>query len=89
MGSNVLVLDEPTNHLDMESITALNNGLIKFPGVLLFSSQDHQFIQTTANRIMEITSNGLIDKMTTYDEYLESDELARKRQVMNIDSSEQ
>ena len=88
MGSNVLVLDEPTNHLDMESITALNNGLIKFPGVILFSSQDHQFIQTTANRIMEITATGLIDKMTTYDEYLENDELARKRQVMNVDTSE-
>ncbi|MGN0437020.1 MAG: ABC-F family ATP-binding cassette domain-containing protein [Lachnospiraceae bacterium] len=88
MGSNVLVLDEPTNHLDMESITALNNGLIKFPGVILFSSQDHQFIQTTANRIMEITATGLIDKMTTYDEYLESDEMARKRQVMNIDTSD-
>ena len=87
MGSNVLVLDEPTNHLDMESITALNNGLIKFSGVVLFSSQDHQFIQTTENRIMEITATGLIDKMTTYDEYLESDELARKRQVMNINSN--
>ncbi|MBE5925277.1 MAG: ATP-binding cassette domain-containing protein [Lachnospiraceae bacterium] len=85
MGSNTLVLDEPTNHLDMESITALNNGLIKFPGVVLFSSQDHQFIQTTANRIMEITNSGLIDKMTTYDEYLESDEMARKRQIMNMD----
>ncbi len=88
MGSNVLVLDEPTNHLDMESITALNNGLIKFSGVVLFSSQDHQFIQTTANRIMEITATGLIDKMTTYDEYLESDELARKRQVMNMTTSD-
>ena len=88
MGSNVLVLDEPTNHLDMESITALNNGLIKFPGVVIFSSQDHQFIQTTANRIMEITANGLIDKMTTYDEYLESDELARKRQIMNVDATD-
>ena len=88
MGSNVLVLDEPTNHLDMESITALNNGLIKFPGVVLFSSQDHQFIQTTANRIMELTATGLIDKMTTYDEYLESDELARKRQVMNMTTSD-
>ncbi len=84
MGSNVLVLDEPTNHLDMESITALNNGLMKFSGVVLFSSQDHQFIQTTANRIMELTATGLIDKMTTYDEYLESDEMARKRQVMNL-----
>lgn len=88
MGSNVLLLDEPTNHLDMESITALNNGLMKFPGVVLFSSQDHQFIQTTANRIMEITATGLIDKMTTYDEYLENDELARKRQVMNVSSSD-
>jgi len=88
MGSNVLLLDEPTNHLDMESITALNNGLIKFPGVILFSSQDHQFIQTTANRIMELTSTGLIDKMTTYDEYLENDELARKRQVTNVESSD-
>lgn len=88
MGTNVLVLDEPTNHLDMESITALNNGLIKFPGVALFSSQDHQFIQTTANRIMEITATGLIDKMTTYDEYLENDELARKRQVMNVEASD-
>lgn len=84
MGSNCLILDEPTNHLDMESITALNNGLIKFPGVILFASQDHQFIQTTANRIMEITNTGLIDKRTTYDEYLENDELARKRQVMNM-----
>ncbi len=88
MGSNTLVLDEPTNHLDMESITALNNGLIKFPGVVLFSSQDHQFIQTTANRIMEITNTGLIDKMTTYDEYLESDEMARKRQVMNLETTD-
>ena len=81
-GANVLLLDEPTNHLDMESITALNNGLIKFPGVLLFSSRDHQIVQTTANRIMEILPNGkMIDKITTYDEYLESDEMARKRQV--------
>ena len=78
-GANVLVLDEPTNHLDMESITALNNGLIKFPGVILFASRDHQIVQTTANRIMEILPNGtMIDKITTYDEYLESDEMARK-----------
>ena len=88
MGSNVLILDEPTNHLDMESITALNNGLIKFPGVALFACQDHQFVQTTANRIMELTNTGLIDKQTTYDEYLASDELARKRQVMNLASDE-
>ena len=84
-GANTMILDEPTNHLDMESITALNNGLIKYPGVLLFTSQDHQFVQTTANRIMEITPGGLIDKQCTYDEYLENDELARKRQVMNMD----
>ncbi len=80
--SNVLMLDEPTDHLDMESITALNNGLIKFSGVVIFSSRDHQFVQTTANRIMEILPNGqMVDKITTYDEYLESDEMARKRQV--------
>ncbi len=81
-GANCLMLDEPTNHLDMESITALNNGLIKFPGVALFSCHDHQFVQTTANRIMEILEDGtLIDKITTYDEYLEQDEMARKRTV--------
>ena len=79
MGSNVLILDEPTNHLDMESITALNNGLIKFPGVCLFACQDHQFVQTTANRIMELTNTGLIDKQTTYDEYLANDELGKRR----------
>ena len=85
-GAIVLILDEPTNHLDMESITALNNGMIKFPGVLLFASRDHQIVQTTANRIMEILPNGtLIDKITTYDEYLESDEMARKRQVYSTE----
>ena len=88
MGSNVLILDEPTNHLDMESITALNNGLIKFPGVALFACRDHQFVQTTANRIMEFVGGRLIDKITTYDEYLASDEMARKRQVYNAFAEE-
>jgi ATPase subunit of ABC transporter with duplicated ATPase domains len=84
-GANVLVLDEPTNHLDMESISALNNGLIKFPGVLLFTCHDHQFVETTANRIMEITPEGtLIDKITTYDEYLAADEDARKRHIYQL-----
>ena len=84
MGANVLIMDEPTNHLDMESITALNNGLIKFSGVVLFTSQDHQFIQTTANRIMELTEGKLIDKISTYDEYLDSDVSARKRQAVSV-----
>ena len=88
-GANCLILDEPTNHLDMESITALNNGMIKFSGVELFSCHDHQFVQTTANRIMEILPNGtLIDKITTYDEYLESDEMARKRTIYSVNKSE-
>ena len=88
-GANCLVLDEPTNHLDMESITALNNGLIKFPGVALFSCHDHQFVETTANRIMEILPDGkLIDKITTYDEYLASDEMARKRTVFTANKEE-
>ena len=88
-GANVLLFDEPTNHLDMESITALNNGMIKFHGVIIFTSRDHQIVQTTANRIMEILPNGsMIDKITTYDEYLASDEMARKRQVYTADTSE-
>ena len=88
-GANILILDEPTNHLDMESITALNNGLIKFPGVILFTSHDHQFVQTTANRIMEILPNGtMIDKITTYDEYLASDEMAKKRHVFEINEDD-
>ena len=81
-GSNCLIFDEPTNHLDMESITALNEGMQKFKGVELFSCHDHQVVQTTANRIMEILPDGsLVDKITTYDEYLASDEMARKRTV--------
>ncbi|MEG0805435.1 MAG: ATP-binding cassette domain-containing protein [Lachnospiraceae bacterium] len=90
MGSNVIILDEPTDHLDMESITALNNGLVKFPGVILFASRDHQIVETTANRIIEFLSDGtMIDKITTYDEYLDSDELARKRTVYNKTSDDE
>lgn len=88
-GANVLMLDEPTDHLDMESITALNNGLIKFPGVLIFSSRDHQVVQTTANRIMEIINGKLVDKLTTYDEYLDSDEMARKRFTFTVSEAEE
>ncbi len=87
-GSNVLLLDEPTDHLDMESIDALNKGMIKFPGVLIFSSRDHQIVQTTANRIMEIIGGKLIDKISTYDEYLDSDEMARKRFTFTVTESE-
>ncbi len=88
--SNVLILDEPTDHLDMESITALNNGLIKFPGVLLFASRDHQVVETTANRIIEFLPDGtFVDKITTYDEYLASDEMARKRTVYTKSEDEE
>jgi len=90
MECKVLILDEPTDHLDMESITALNNGLIKFPGVVLFASRDHQVVQTTANRIIEFLPDGtFIDKVSTYDEYLENDEMARKRQVYNMSSDDE
>ncbi len=88
-GANILIFDEPTNHLDMESITALNNGMIKFPGVILFSSRDHQIVQTTANRIIELLPGGYIDKITTYDEYLASDEMAMKRQVYTVAADEE
>ncbi|PKR82768.1 ABC-F family ATP-binding cassette domain-containing protein [Heyndrickxia camelliae] len=77
-GSNVLLLDEPTNHLDLESITALNDGLIRFKGSLIFASHDHQFIQTIANRIIELTPNGMVDKVMTYDEYLENDDIQKQ-----------
>ena len=89
-GANCLIFDEPTNHLDMESISALNDGMIKFPGVELFACRDHQVVQTTANRIMEILPDGtLVDKRSTYDEYLESDEMARKRTVYNAAADEE
>ncbi|WP_433958097.1 ABC-F family ATP-binding cassette domain-containing protein [Cytobacillus horneckiae] len=77
-GSNVLLLDEPTNHLDLESITALNNGLINFKGSMIFSSHDHQFIQTISNRMIELTPSGIVDKQMTYDEYLEDDQLQKQ-----------
>ncbi|MGN0274109.1 MAG: ABC-F family ATP-binding cassette domain-containing protein [Chordicoccus sp.] len=81
-GANVLIFDEPTNHLDMESISSLNDGMVKFPGVILFTTHDHEIVETTANRIMEFLPDGtLIDKVGTYDEYLASDEMAKKRQV--------
>ncbi|ARF70355.1 ABC transporter ATP-binding protein [Paenibacillus larvae subsp. pulvifaciens] len=80
--ANVLVMDEPTNHLDLESITALNNGLVDFDGTLLFVSHDHQFIQTIANRIIEITPNGMIDRMMSYDEYLDNEEIKQLRQQL-------
>ncbi|MCC3375967.1 ABC-F family ATP-binding cassette domain-containing protein [Cohnella sp. REN36] len=81
-GANTLLLDEPTNHLDLESITALNNGLVDTDETMIFTSHDHQFIQTIANRIIEITPNGLIDRMTTYDEYLENPEIKELRARM-------
>lgn len=77
-GANVLMLDEPTNHLDLESITALNNGLISYKGSMLFTSHDHQFMQTIANRIIEITPKGIVDKQVSYDEYLEDAEIQKQ-----------
>ncbi len=81
-GSNVLILDEPTNHLDLESITAVNNGLMNFDGTILFTSHDHQFVQTVANRIMEITPKGLMDRQMTYDEYLENEDIQKQLEDM-------
>ncbi|SEB57046.1 ATP-binding cassette domain-containing protein [Paenibacillus sp. GP183] len=83
-GANVLILDEPTNHLDLESITALNNGLVDFDGTMLFVSHDHQFINTIANRVMEITPNGLIDKMMTYDEFLDNEDVKKQRELLYV-----
>ncbi len=81
-GANLLILDEPTNHLDLESITAFNNALKDFPGTVLFTSHDHEFTQTVANRIIEITPNGYIDRLTTYDEYIENEKVARQKESL-------
>ncbi len=86
-GGNALILDEPTNHLDLESITALNNALIKFSEVLLFSSHDHEFVSTVANRIVEITPGGIIDRMMGFDDYLESPEIASLREQYGLECS--
>lgn len=88
-GANTLIFDEPTNHLDMESITALNQGMIKYPGVILFACRDHQLVETTANRIIEFINGNIVDKMTTYDEYLASDEMAMKRQVYTLTEAQE
>ncbi|MNY63884.1 ABC transporter ATP-binding protein uup [compost metagenome] len=79
---NVLIMDEPTNHLDLESITAFNNSLKDFKGNILFHSHDHEFMQTVANRIIEITPNGVIDKLMTYDEYIENEDVKALREEM-------
>jgi ATPase subunit of ABC transporter with duplicated ATPase domains len=81
-GANLLILDEPTNHLDLESITAFNNALKDFPGTVLFTSHDHEFTQTVANRIIEITPNGFIDKLMTYDEYVENEKVAEQKEAL-------
>lgn len=79
---NVLILDDPTNHLDLESITALNNSLTEYKGTILFTSHDHEFVQTIANRIVEITPKGIIDRMMPFDEYLASDKIKGLRDEM-------
>lgn len=81
-GANVLMLDEPTNHLDLESITAFNNALKDFPGTVLFASHDHEFTHTVANRIIEITPNGFIDKLMSYDDFIESDAIAEQKEAL-------
>ena len=78
-GANVLILDDPTNHLDLESIESLNQGLVKFNGVVLFSSHDHEFISTIANRIIEITPKGIIDRMMNFDDYLKDEQVKSLR----------
>ena len=82
-GANVLILDEPTNHLDLESIQALNNGLMDFKGTLLFDSHDHQFVQTIANRVIEILPGGIIDRRETYDEFIENESLNELRKKLS------
>jgi ATPase subunit of ABC transporter with duplicated ATPase domains len=81
-GANLLILDEPTNHLDLESITAFNNALKDFPGAVLFTSHDHEFTQTVANRIIEITPKGHIDRLITYDEYIENESIAAQKAIL-------
>jgi ATPase subunit of ABC transporter with duplicated ATPase domains len=78
-GANVLIFDEPTNHLDLEAITSLNEGLINFPGVVLFNSHDHEFVSSIANRIVEITPNGIIDRMMNFDDYLTDEHVKELR----------
>jgi ATPase subunit of ABC transporter with duplicated ATPase domains len=80
--ANLLMLDEPTNHLDLESITALNNGMKDFRGNIIFTSRDHELVETVANRIIEITPAGVIDKLMTYDEYINSDVVQKQREEM-------
>jgi ATPase subunit of ABC transporter with duplicated ATPase domains len=81
-GANMLMLDEPTNHLDLESIESLNNGLIDFKGPILFTSHDHQFVQTVATRVIEITPAGILDKLMTYDEYLTDERVKAQREEL-------
>jgi ATPase subunit of ABC transporter with duplicated ATPase domains len=82
-GANVMILDEPTNHLDLESITAVNEGLMNFKGTLLFDSHDHQFVQTIADRIIEILPGGIIDRQMTYDEYIEDESIDALREKLS------
>ncbi|MCB0264626.1 MAG: ABC-F family ATP-binding cassette domain-containing protein, partial [Calditrichaeota bacterium] len=79
---NFLLMDEPTNHLDLESVTALNKAMDEFPGCMIFTSHDHQLMQTVANRIIEVTPNGIIDRMTTFDEYLQSEQTQQRREKL-------
>jgi ATPase subunit of ABC transporter with duplicated ATPase domains len=84
MRGNVLLMDEPTNHLDLESITALNNGMTDFKGSIIFTSRDHELTQTIANRVIEISPKGMLDKEMTFDEYLTSDRVVAQRQELGV-----